>query len=238
MNIYTNEKIIKRNTQIARYSSMGGLVVLILGMVVSFGKPELVSVSFGALLIGFILSQVGIFYTNRWGRRPRPDELLNKALKGLDGRYSVYHYLTPVAHLLVGPSGVWVLLVRHQRGEITFAKGRWKQRGGGFMQTYLRLFAQEGLGRPDLEIPAEIESAQKYLREKLGEGELPDIQAALVFFNDKAELKFDNEAPSAPTLMVGDLKDFIRKTAKGKPISAERAAAIQGSLPQGEVTQG
>ena len=238
MNIFTNEKIIKRNTQIARFSSLAGLVVLIGGMLVSFGKPELVSISFAALVAGFILSQIGIYFTNRWGRRPRPDELINQALKGLDSKYSIYHYITPTSHLLVGPAGVWVLMPRHQRGVITYSNGRWRQRGGGLMQSYLRLFAQEGLGRPDLEIPAEIGTLKKYLASKLPEGEVPEIQAALVFFNDKADIQIEEDAaPMAPTLMVGKLKDFIRKNAKNKPISIDRAVAIQQALPGGVESQ-
>ena len=59
--------------------------------------------------------------------------------------------LPPTAHLLVGPVGVWVLMPRHQAGRITYDenKNRWRQKGGNF---YLKIFAQENLGRPDLEI--------------------------------------------------------------------------------------
>lgn len=231
MNIYTNEALIKRNTRIAQIASLSGLVVLIGGMVVSFTRQELVNIAFLALLLGFLLSQIGIFFTNRWGRRPRPDEQMNMALKGLDSKYSLYHYLTPIPHLLVGPAGIWVLMARHQRGVITFEKGRWRQRGGGFLQAYLRLFAQEGLGRPDLELLNDIEAVQKYLNNKLPEGSVPAVQAAMIFTNPEVKLDIsDEEVPTAPTMLLNDLKDFMRKNAKSKSLSQTKAAEIQEVL--------
>ncbi len=228
MNILTNEKVIRRNTRIAQIASFGGLIVLIGGMVVAFTRQELVTLSFAALLVGFILSQVGIYFTNRWGRRPRPDELLNQALKGLDGKYTLYHFYTPAAHLLVGPAGIWTLLTKHQRGIITYANGRWRQRGGGLLQGYLRLFAQEGLGRPDLEVANEIENIQKYLGKLLPSGNVPPIYAALVFSNPDVDLQIDEQdEPAVPTLPVNKLKNYIRKSAKEKPISLDRFEEIR-----------
>jgi len=202
-------------------------VVLAGGMFISFTRPEMFSISLVALLVGFGLSQIGIYFGNRWGRRPRPDEVINAALKGLDGRYSLYHYTTPTSHLLVGPAGVWVLMPRHQAGTITYDEGkkRWKQKGGNL---YLKIFAQENLGRPDLEVGSEIHAVASALEEQLGEEKIPDVQAALVMTNEKCEVDADN-AP-APTLEVKKLKDFIRKTAKSKPISLDLVKEIQSSL--------
>jgi hypothetical protein len=226
MEIITNDQLVRRNARIGQITSIGGLLVLAGGMVISFSRPELFFLSMAALLGGFTLSQVGIYFGNRWGRRPRPDELLNQALKGLDGRYSLYHYITPAAHLLVGPVGVWALMPRNQRGTITYDNGRWKQKGGNL---YLKIFAQEGLGRPDLEIASEINAVQRYLNDILGEEEkVPEVQAALIFTNDNVEVLAD-DAP-VPTLQIRRLKDFVRKTAKSKPISMEKAKEIQESL--------
>jgi hypothetical protein len=226
MEIITNDQLVRRNARIGQITSIGGLLVLAGGMVISFTRPELFFLSMAALLGGFTLSQVGIYFGNRWGRRPRPDELLNQALKGLDGRYSLYHYITPAAHLLVGPVGVWALMPRNQRGTITYDNGRWKQKGGNL---YLKIFAQEGLGRPDLEIASEINAVQRYLNDILGEEEkVPEVQAALIFTNDNVEVLAD-DAP-VPTLQIRRLKDFVRKTAKSKPISMEKAKEIQESL--------
>lgn len=236
MRIITNEPLIRRNRRIAQIASLSGLSVLIGGMIISFGKPELINLAFAALIIGFILSQIGIYYTNRWGRRPRPDEMLNQALKGLDDKYAIYHYTTPVSHLLVGPAGLWVLLPRHQRGTITFRNGRWRQSGGGLLLAYLRLFAQEGLGRPDLEIRSETENLKTFIKKRLPENDVPPVQAALVFTDDRVDIQISEEDnPLAPTLHLSKLKEFIRKTAKSKPISLDKAARIQQILDGEEV---
>ncbi len=225
MNIVRNEKMVTRNARIGSVITLVSLGVLGAGMYITFKRPDLFSLSILALLLGFILSQVGIFFTNRWGRKPRPDQVLDLALKGLDKNYSLYHYRTPAAHVLVGPAGVWTLIPKHQRGTITYAKNRWRQKGGGLMQSYLKLFAQEGIGRPDLEVASDIEALTKYLKKRLPDGELPEIRSALVFFHPEVQLEAD-EAPT-PTLVDKKLKDFIRKTAKEKPITPDMVATVQ-----------
>ena len=140
MNIIRNDTLIKRNARIAQVTMIGGLLVLAGGMFISFRYPEQFGFSLGALMLGFLLSQVGIFFTNRWGRRPRPDELLAQALKGMDKKYTLYNYSGPTSHMLVGPAGVWVLMPYYQKGTISYdeIKRRWNQKGGNL---YLKIFA-------------------------------------------------------------------------------------------------
>jgi hypothetical protein len=228
MNILNNEGLIKRNARIGQVTSIVSLVILGVGMYITFSQPEQIGLSMGALLLGFILSQIGIYYTNRWGRSPRPDEHLSKALKGLDKRFALYNYKTPASHVLVGPAGIWTLLAKHQRGTVTYSKNRWRQKGGGLLMGYLRIFAQEGLGRPDLEIQGEIEGLKKFLEKKLPDTEFPTIRAALVFTHPEAVVDAE-EAPS-PTLHTLKLKDFIRKTAKETPLSMETVKLIQDAI--------
>ena len=220
MKVITNEKLIKRNSRLGQIATIAGLLVLVGGMFISFRYPNYAGFSWIALLVGFALSQLGLYFGNRWGRHPRPDELIDQGLKGLNEQYSLYHYTTPVAHLLVGPSGLWVIMPYYQVGKIVYEKGRWKQKGGGFMQRYLRAFAQEGLGRPDLEGPAEAQTINRFIRKRLPEDvELPEANIALVFTNEKAELEID-DAPIL-TLPIKKLKESIRKSAKEKPLSPD-----------------
>ena len=230
MKIIKNEKLIKRNSKIGQYTSLGALVVLGVGMYISFTRPELFVWAVGALLVGFTLTQVGMYFGNRWGRSPRPDERLDAGLKGLPGDFVIYHWTTPVAHLLVGPAGVWVLLPYHQRGHVTYRKNRWRMAGGGFLQNYMRLFGQEGIGRPDLETEAEINSVRKAFAKEMEEDEIPEIKAALVFTTDGVEIEAE-EAPM-PALPLKKLKEFMRNKAKEKPITSQELEKIKAALPE------
>lgn len=233
MKIVTNEKLIKRNSVIGQVATISSLAILGGGFFLSLQSrdPNMIGVMWGALLLGFLLSQVGIYFGSRWGRHPRPDEVLDQALKGLDDRYTIYHYTTPIGHLLVGPVGVWVLGAFTQAGKIIYdaKKKRWQQKGGNIAQKYLRVFAQEGLGRPELEAEIDVDKITKHLKAKLPEGELPSIQAALVFIHPEANLDEIGEPPY-PTLPSKELKDYLRKTTKGKALTNEQVKQITDIL--------
>lgn len=230
MKIATNQKLIAKNRKIGQILSIAALVVLAVGLWISF-QPAYMSYSFIGLLIGFMLSQIGIYYGNRWGRSPRPDELLIAGLKGLDNQYTLYNYLAPAPHLLIGPGGVWVLLPYSQKGTITYSKGRWRQKGGNL---YLKVFAQEGLGRPDLDVESAVKDANRFLEAQLGEGKAPPVQPILVFTNPKVEVEAA-EAP-APTLELEKLKDYLRKRIKesARVLSPEDLKVISSALPEPE----
>ncbi len=231
MKIVSNTKLIRRNAKIGQYLSLGALGVLAIGLWISFTRTDLFAWSLGALLVGFFLSQVGMYFSNKWGRNPRPDDVIDKSLKGMGREYTIYHYVTPVSHLLVGPAGLWTISPHYQTGTVIYDKKRWKAKGGGFVQSYLRLFGAENIGRPDLESEAEIDSARKYLKKVLPEGtEVPPVKAALLFVNPKVDLQL-NDAP-LPALTPKDLKEFLKAESKKKPIGETTLETIRACLPQ------
>lgn len=231
MKILTNEKVIHRNARIGQYTSLASLVILAGGMYISFAYKEEVQYSFLALLVGFVLSQVGIFFGNRWGRRPRIDEKITAALKGLTKDYTLFHFLTPVHHLLVGPAGVWIIAPYYQRGKISFEKGKWRQKGGGLLLGYLKIFAQEGLGNPVMEVGADQDSLISELQKKLGKDtQMPAINSVMVFTDDRVEL--ESEGSPIPAMKIENLKEFLRKAAKQNPVSLQEYSQILGVLPE------
>lgn len=236
MKIVKNEKLIKRNATIGQYTSIAALIVLAGGMYISIKRQDLFIWALAALVLGFAMTQIGMFFSNRWGRSPRPDELLDAALKGLPGDTSMYHYVTPVPHLLVGPAGIWILQVYHQKGKLTYSKDKWHLRGGGFMQSYMSIFGQEGLGRPDLDVATETSALKKHLAKHMEEDQIPEIQSALVFTNEQLEI----DAPDSPSpaLKAKQLKDFMRQRAREHPIASlaldQVKSALDGEEPEVE----
>jgi hypothetical protein len=228
MKTIKNEKLIKRNSQIGQWTSLGALLILGGGMYLSFTKPQLFSYSLIALVVGFLLTQVGMYFGNRFGRSPRPDEKLDAGLKGLPGDFTMYHYVTPVSHLLVGPAGIWVIIPMRQRGKVSYVKNRWKLTGGGFAQSYMSIFGQEGLGRPDLDVQNEVYAATKYLGQKMDGDEVPEVQGILVFTHDEVEIQA-NDTP-VPAVPLKKLKEFMRQKAKERLLPQEKVEQIAGIL--------
>jgi len=224
MKIIKNEKLISRNGKIGQYTSLGALGVLALGMYISFAKPDLFSYSIICLLIGFIMTQVGMYMGNRWGRSPRPDEKIDAGLKGLHSDFTIYHYSSPVSHLLVGPSGAWVLLAYHQKGKVEFTKNRWRMRGGGFMQAYMRIFGQESIGRPELDAENEVITLKKFFAKKLEEGFTPELKPILLFTSDDVEVEA-GDSP-IPAMKLKQLKDFMRQGVKNRALTSDQIAKI------------
>jgi hypothetical protein len=230
MKTIKNEKLIKRNGQIGQWTSLAALVVLGGGMYLSFKRTDLFAYSIAALLLGFTLTQIGMYMGNRYGRSPRPDEQLDAGLKGLQNEFVMYHYMAPASHLLVGPAGIWVLLPFHQRGQVTFKKNRWRMSGGGFLQSYMRLFGQENIGRPDVEMESEVNAVKKYLAKQMEEVEIPEINTMMVFTSD--DVNIDAGESPVPALKLKEIKDFFRKKAKEKSISQTQLAAVKAALPE------
>jgi hypothetical protein len=239
MRLISNEPLIKRNAAIGRYTSLAGLIVLVSGLAFSIlvppggtsnlpipalndfvSRPEAQFVPLVTLLIGFLLSNLGIYYSNRWVRPPRPDEALDAALKGLDDRHVLYHYRLPASHVLVAPSGVYVLLPKRQGGAIQYADGKWRHSGHN---RFLALFGQEGLGNPLAELAGEVSALEKFLEKNVPDATVP-LKGIVVFTNTAATV--DAEAAPMPVLPTKKLKDYIRRQPKGPTLTPATLAQI------------
>ena len=228
MKVISNTRLIQRNRKIGQFLTLGALGVLGLGLYVSFTSPEQLTLSFGALVIGFLLSQIGIYFGQRWGRSPRPDEHLTAALKGLDDKYSLYHYMTSISHLLVGPAGIIALVPFSQPGTIWYdaQRQRWRQKGG---TPFMKIFGQEGLGRPELEARDALTDIQKMIPDEPEGIAYPEPRVVLVFTNPN--VKIDASGAPQPAIPLEKLKDHIRRQAKEQPASIEAIRVLEKSLP-------
>ncbi len=243
MRLITHESLIKRNSFIGRTASLAGLVILLAGLIISIlappgsqpktsfaplaalvSRPEFQYLPLITLLVGFLLSQVGILFSNRWVRPPRPDEALDAALKGLDDRHVLYHYRLHASHVLVAPSGVYVLLPKRQGGEITYANSRWRQKGHN---RFLAFFAQEGLGNPTAELEVEVKLLEGFLEKKLPDAKI-EVKGIIVFTDIGATVQAD--AAPAPVLHTKKVKEYIRRQPKAPTLTPAMMAQLNEAI--------
>ena len=232
MYIYTNEAKKKKNKNISKWTTIAAFVVLIAGAVAAF-SPKYITLSFIALIVGFIMSQVSISFTSKWGREPSNDAIFNVKLKGLSDNFSIYHYMDPVDHLLVGTAGALILMPYFQGGEIGYdeAKGRWTQKKANFI---MKLFGQESIGRPDQECEANIAAVRDYFISK--EIDFPEdkIHPLLVFINPQAKL-LEGQNFKYDTIPLGKLKNTIAAYAKADRLTPEFIDEITDKLPLDDI---
>ncbi|MDO9547036.1 MAG: hypothetical protein Q7J07_09860 [Pelolinea sp.] len=230
MKISINNKRIDRNKKLAQITLYGSLALLSIGFIWTIRNPEPSKIFVGYLILipAFLLVQVSIYMANRWGKSPRPDEIVAQALKGLNDKYTLYSYTTGIPHLLVGPVGAWIINPYHQSGEISYdqSKKKYIQKGGGnFISKY---FSQEGLPNITKDVAALKKDFIAYLENRSIQFE-EDPEVINIFYSENTLLKTNN-APDV-NLKSEKLKEFIRKYVKKTKTSVEIIELLQKQLP-------
>ena len=220
---YANESAIRRNAKLGKILTFGGMGVLVLGLILSVAYPAQVNGVLGIALVGVLSSQFGMVFYNRWSRRPRMDEVLDDSVKGLDGRYALFHYVLSSPHVLATPAGVYALVPRLDEGEVTWVDGTWTvvRSGRGAARPRV-LRGIEGAAQ------TEADAAASALHKRLPEHTLPKVVPLLVFLNSKATV----HAKGAPVLAVHakKLKETLRQLPKGGNLSEEQLKELATRL--------
>jgi hypothetical protein len=225
MRIVADDRLIRRNSQIAKYTTFGGLALLVGALVINIllltrpDQPSLLIYVMVAFFVGFTLTNIGTLFTNRWGRRP--DRALAEALKGLDERYTLYNYRLGASHVLAGPPGPIVLVAKYQAGPVQFDGRRWSNPGG--RRGVFGLFNPDPLGNPVAEAASEVEALNRFV--KRHQPELAIVpQAVVVFMHPKAEVSAKDTA--VPVMHAKQLKEYVRRLPRDPAFRPKELAAL------------
>ena len=212
MQQYIDSAKVKRNARLARILSFGGLAVMGLGLLISFRPPYRIELVLGLFLVGILASQIGLSMRNRWDRRPRIDEILDGALKGLDQRFAIFHYSLGARHVLICPGGVFAVIPRVENGLISYSDGSWTRttnKGG-----LLRRAGTRSIRGIEGEISSEVDRAGSRLN-------LPfAVRPFIVFLHAGAEMDI-RESPELATHLK-KFKSSLRKLPKAQTLSAQQ----------------
>ncbi len=215
MQIITNEKRVARGARLGKIGILAGLGFLTAGVVVSLTMQAgpMIWVSFLCMLLGLVASSIGTMNMNRWLKQPRADEALAQGLKGFDDRHRLYNYWLPAPHVLLRPTGLYVLTALGQDGVIRFDGAKFERKFSP--GRLLRFMAEEGMGRPLAEGDNQVADLSNFL-EKNGIDQDLEIQNVLVFTNPRAELTVTG-APRPVVTTKGLKKALARQPANKLP---------------------
>ena len=217
MRIIRNERRIRVSSSIGQYAPLGGMLALLAGLVMSFVQPDWIGLLMVCLVVGFSLTIIGGFFSDRFVGPLAHHKTLVESLKGLDNRHALLQYTLPASHVLVEPGGCTIFVIKTQGGQVTYQEnGRWKHQQRG---KFFRQFAgQETVGAPDLEAERNIQKIARYLARDLPDVEIP-IRAVILFVNP--EIALDAVNSPVPALYSKKLKNWLRGPAKLKPLATD-----------------
>ena len=216
MRVLRNERHIRVFSAIGKYATMAGLLTLLTGLVISIVRPYWFAPLLVSAVLGMSLSAIGGFFADRYVSPLAHHTALVKALKGLDNRYTLLQYVTPVPHLLLEPGGCTVFVVKAQGGEVVYEDGRWKHRQKG---KFFRQFAgQEALGAPHLEAERLVHKLKRHLARRLPDAEVP-VRAVILFVNPNVTVNAD--ASPVPVFYSKKVKAWLRGPGRLKPLPPE-----------------
>jgi hypothetical protein len=226
MKVVINKVKLAKRAQNANIASISGMVLLLAGVILPLVLQVLGQiVPLIIILAGIIIAMVGIYQANRWVRKPRPEEQLSKALKGLDDKYVLYHYpaALPCDHVLLTPEGVVNLETVNLAGFFTYKDGRWTERMT--MGRAFRSVVEERLGDPTRSALA----VQDYLAGRLQDltGETIPVKPLITFTHPSVELDLEPDGP-VPVYLADKLRKHV--SISGARLSAETYQNIAGFL--------
>jgi len=231
MKVFIDRQKVDRRARLSNIASSGGLILLLAGVVMPLFAPEGSSAAYVLMFVGMGAAMVGIYFANRWVRKPRPEDSLAGRLKSLDDRYHLYHYLNlPCDHLLLTPTGIVILEVFNLAGDFSYKQGRWRE--AMTVGRALRYIVEDRISDPLASAGQLKADLKEIIARELGPGPEVKIKPVFVFTHpavrlevqeapveicriDKLRKQIMIEAPRLTAETYGKLSSFFERAALG-----------------------
>jgi hypothetical protein len=222
MQVSRNDKLITRRNKYAGYATLAGLTCAIGALAGFFFLQQNILIWTVGIILSLLFSAYGNYAMRRWGRPPRPDQIIEKELKGLDDKYHLYAWNLPVPYVLLSPQGVYAFATRDQGGKVTVNGSRWSSKFN--VARIFFAFAQEGLGNPGAEAADQAGRLEKWIKTKSPEMQA-SVQPVVLFLADNVQLTISE--PAVPVMQVEGLKKWLRGTGKSTTLKNADYRALE-----------
>lgn len=224
MKTFINHQKVNARARLSNLASVGGLLLLLVSVVIPLFRPAWAGAAYILMIVGLGISMIGIYFANRWVRKPRPEDSLAKALKSLDDQYQIYHYpALPCDHLLLTPGGVVELEVINLAGSFSYHDGKWRE--AMTIGRALRYIVEERISNPILAAQRLEDEVSKLISKELdGDIQVP-VRSAVVFTHPLVQL--DLEKTPITVCRVDKLKKQVINRGARLPLETiEKVAAF------------
>jgi len=224
MKTFIDQQKVQKRARLSNLASLGGLVLLLASVLLPVFLPAMAKAAYVLMIVGIGVSMIGIYFANRWVRKPRAEASLPPALKSFDEKYRLYLYPSlPCDHILLTPAGVVALETSNLAGQFSYRDGQWKEAMG--LGRALRLIVEEPVRNP---IPTAKELEQELgqvFSNELGSDVAIPIKTVFVFLHPGTKL--DVKDSPVPICRVEKLaKHVTMNTAKLDPTLYGKLAAF------------
>ncbi len=246
MRVVINQAKIKRNRQISHILFLVSLAGMGIGFFYTWTadpNAQTSQISCFILPLLMLLTLISVRMANTWIREPRPEDVLEQAFKGLGQKYTIFHYLLPAPHVLIGPEGVFTIHTVWQEGKYAVKGKKWSG-DGGLVRKILGYMRQDLLGNPFAEAMLQAQQVQRLI-DKIAPNSGVEVQPLVVFISPRAEVEIED--PMLPVLYADpkrkpSLREYLKAQAKSgrKTLSEadlDRLDELYGLMTRREIAE-
>ncbi|RLG70578.1 MAG: hypothetical protein DRO11_05985 [Methanobacteriota archaeon] len=177
--------------------------------------------------VSIYLLQPAVSKYRIWAQGASGEELVAEKLSQLPSSYQVFNDVTlpgygaNLDHVVVGPTGVFVVETKSHKGYISYEKGEWLQRKWGRRGT--EYFGR--IGNPSRQAEIAAQKLASYINKELKDFSKPVSVIPLLVFTNPETILHTNKSP-VKVLRPNQVPIYILKHRPKEKLSLEKVARI------------